>query len=96
MQVIESVGQCCTWDPLMDLQGLAAYSTLSKRTLQACLYDPRDPIPSYRVGSRVLIRRSEFDTWLSRRRNVKADAPAQLAAADARALLAARPKKKCP
>ena len=80
----------------MDLQGLSAYSTLSKRTLQDCLYDPKDPIPSYRVRNRVLIRRSEFDAWLSRRRNVRADAPAQLAAADARALLAARPRKKTP
>jgi hypothetical protein len=96
VQVIESVGQYCAWDPLMDIQGLVAYSTLSKRTLQGCLYDPTDPIPSYRVGSRVLIRKGEFDAWLTRRRNMKADAPAQLAAADARALLAARPRKNTP
>ncbi len=94
MQLIESVGPCSIWDPLMSVEGLTAYSTLAKRTLTDLLNDPRDPIPSYRVGTRVLIRKSEFDAWLSRRRNVKAEAPARLAAADARALLGARPTRK--
>lgn len=94
MQVIESVGPCCIWDPLMDIQGLAAYSTFSVRFLQDLLNDGRDPIPSYRVGTRVVIRKSEFDAWLSHRRNMKADAPARLAEADARALLSVGPKKR--
>lgn len=94
MQVIESIGLCSVWDPLMSIEGLSGYSTLAKRTLQDLFNHPRDPIPSYRVGTRVLIRKSEFDAWLSRRRNVKADAPARLAEADARALLSARPRKR--
>lgn len=94
LQVIDTVGPVSVWDPLMDLQGLAAYSTLSGRTLQDLLNDPRDPIPSYRVGTRVIIRKSEFDAWLSRRSNVNviANAHARLATADAHALLAARRK----
>ena len=80
------------WDPLMTIEGLSAYSTLAKRTLQDLLNDPRDPLPSYRVGSRVIIRKSEFDFWLSRRSNVNSNASARLAAADAHALLAARRK----
>ncbi len=39
---------------------------------------------------KVLVRRSEFDAWMARRRNRKPLAAAQLAAADAKALLAAR------
>ncbi len=93
MQVIESVGPCCIWDPLMDIQGLSAYSTFSVRFLQDLLNNAKDPIPSYRVGTRVVIRKSEFDAWLSRRRNQKPLALARLAAADARALLNARPRK---
>ncbi len=90
MQVIEGATICSVWDPLMDLRGLSAYSTLSRRTLQDLVNDLTDPIPSYRVGNRVLIRRSEFDAWLSRRRNQKPLAAARLAAADTQALRAAR------
>lgn len=39
---------------------------------------------------KVLVRRSEFDAWMARRRNRKPLAAAQLAAADAKALLGAR------
>ncbi|MBI4574547.1 MAG: helix-turn-helix domain-containing protein [candidate division NC10 bacterium] len=92
MRVIEGAVIQTEWDPLMDLRGLSAYSTLSRRTLQDLINDPDDPIPSYRVGNRVLIRRSEFDAWLSRRRNQKPLALARLARADAQALLSVRRK----
>ena len=87
LEVVEHVAMTTIWDPLMDVRGLAAYSTLSPRLLQDLLVDVDDPIPSYRVRNRVLIRKSDFDAWLSRRRNTKARAVAQLAEADARALL---------
>ncbi len=69
------------------------YSGLSRRTLQTLVNDDTDPLPSYRVGGKLLVRRSEFDAWMARRKNTKPLAAAQLAQADARALLTARPKK---
>jgi excisionase family DNA binding protein len=69
------------------------YSGLSRRTLQDLINDPQDPLPSYRVGGKILVRRSEFDRWMSRRRNRKPLEAARLAAADARALLNARARK---
>ena len=80
-------------DPFLDLRALAGYCHLSRRTLQALVNDPRDPLPSYRVGGKILVRRSEFDAWMARRRNTKPLAAARLAAADAQALLQARPRK---
>lgn len=80
-------------DPWLDLRALAGYLSLSRRTLQALVNDPADPLPTYRVGSKLLARRSEVDDWMARRRNRKPLAVAALAHADARALLMARPRK---
>lgn len=55
--------------------------------------DTADPLPSYRVGGKILIRKSEFDRWMTRRRNRKPLAAARLAHADTVALLRARSKK---
>ncbi len=93
MRVIEAVHLTTDLDPFLSLNGLAGYSSLSRRTLQALVNDPKDPVPSYRVGGKILVRRSEFDRWMSRRRNQNPLAAARLAAADAQALLTARPRK---
>ena len=77
----------------LSLRGLADYCSMSRRTLQALLHDLRDPIPSYRVGGKILVRRSEFDTWMARHRNEKAQSLTRLAVADAQALLSARSHK---
>ena len=52
-------------DPFLSLRALAAYSGLSVRNLRSWLDDPRRPLPSYRVGGKILVRRSEFDGWIS-------------------------------
>lgn len=96
MQIIEAVRINVEMDPFLSMNGLAAYSSLSRRTLQNLLGDPLDPLPSYRVGGKLLVRRSEFDVWMSRRRNRKAISVGELAAADAAALLIARPRKNTP
>ena len=93
MRIIEAVRINVEMDPFLSMNGLAAYSSLSRRTLQNLLSDPLDPLPSYRVGGKLLVRRSEFDAWMGRRRNRKALAASELAAADAQALLSARPRK---
>ncbi len=92
MRVIEEVTIQADLDPWLSLRGLADYCSLSRRTLQALVNDTSDPIPSYRVGGKLLIRKSDFDAWMTRRRNRKPLEAARLAAADAQALLAARQK----
>lgn len=47
----------------LSLQQLAAYSGLSVRTLRGHLSDPLRPLPHYRIGGRVLVKPSEYDTW---------------------------------
>lgn len=61
-------------DPYLPLRDLRAYSGISQRTLREYLKDPVHPLPHYRVvdGGKVLVRRSEFDTWIAR---FRADSP---------------------
>jgi hypothetical protein len=59
-----------TLDPFLALKALATYSGLGVRTLRAYLTDIRHPLPCYRVGGKILVRRSEFDTWIARHRQV--------------------------
>ena len=46
------------------LQRLAAYSSLSVRTLRGYLHHADRPLPYYRVGGKILVNRSEFDAWM--------------------------------
>jgi len=55
-------------DPYLDLRALATYSSLSVRKLRDLL-DDAHPIPSYRVGGKILVRRGEFDAWMAARRH---------------------------
>lgn len=57
-------------DPFLSLKALAVYSGLSVRTLREYLTDPENPLPCYRVGGKILVRRSEFDAWMIRYRQV--------------------------
>ena len=93
MRILEAVTIQTDLDPWLSLRALAGYSCLSRRTLQDLVNDTSDPIPSYRVGGKILVRKSDFDRWMIRRRNQKPLAAARLAAAHAAALLNARPKK---
>ncbi len=91
--VVNQVQVSLPLDPWLSLRALASYSSMCRRTLQNLLNDPGDPLPSYRIGGKILVRRSEFDAWMARRRNEKAQALTRLAAADAQALLTARPRR---
>jgi len=93
MPVIEAVSITQDLDPYLSLRGLVGYASLSRRLLSDLINDPKDPIPSFRVGGKILVRKSAFDQWIARRRNRKPQTAAQLAAADARGLLSSRPKK---
>jgi lambda repressor-like predicted transcriptional regulator len=61
-------------DPYLPLKALSAYAGLSVRTLRSYLIHPVHPLPHYRIGGKVLARRSEFDAWAARFRVQPADA----------------------
>lgn len=50
-------------DAYLPLTALASYAGLSVRKLREYLTHPVYPLPSYRIGGKVLVRRSEFDVW---------------------------------
>lgn len=49
----------------LDLQALSAYSCCSVRWLRDRLVDRLRPLPHYRIEGRILVKREEFDHWLS-------------------------------
>ena len=57
-------------DPFLSLRALATYSGLGVRTLRSYLTDPGHPLPCYRIGGKILVRRSEYDAWAARYRQV--------------------------
>ena len=57
-------------DPFLSLKALSAYSGLSVRKLRDFLTEPGHPLPHYRVGGKILVRRSEFDGWMALFRRV--------------------------
>lgn len=64
----------------LSLRALAGYSGLSLSTIRRRMADPFNPIPTHRVGRRVLVRRTEFDAWLdAQRRNTRATIDEKLA-----------------
>lgn len=52
-------------DAYFSLKTLAGYSGLSVRRLRECLTDRARPLPYYRIGGKILVRRSDFDQWAS-------------------------------
>ena len=59
-----------TLDLFLTLGALASYSGLSVRKLRDLLGDPVHPLPHYRIGGKILVRRSEYDGWAARYRHV--------------------------
>jgi hypothetical protein len=55
-------------DDYLDLRRLSRVSSHSVRTLRDRIHDAVDPLPAYRVGGKLVVKRSEFDAWMSRRR----------------------------
>jgi hypothetical protein len=60
-------------DPFLSLRALASYSDLSIRKLRDLLDDPLRPLPYYRIGGKILVRRSEFDAWMVRFRRTRSN-----------------------
>jgi excisionase family DNA binding protein len=51
-------------DAYLPLKSLATYAGISVRTLRALLVHRTSPLPHYRIGGRIVVRRSEFDQWV--------------------------------
>jgi excisionase family DNA binding protein len=52
----------------LDLKGLQRHACVSERTLREWIHRPDNPLPSYRVGGKIFVRRSEFDRWVEAHR----------------------------
>ena len=50
-------------DAYLPLRALSTYSGLSVRRLRGYLTDRRWPLPFYRIGGKILVRRSDYDGW---------------------------------
>lgn len=48
----------------MDLTSLQQYACVSERTLREWIHRVVNPLPAVRVASKLLVRRSVFDSWL--------------------------------
>jgi Helix-turn-helix domain len=59
-----------TGDVIYDLAGVSGYMSLKVRTLRDYIHDPVDPLPAFRLDGvgKWLVRRSELDRWIARRR----------------------------
>jgi hypothetical protein len=51
-------------DGYLPLPDLARYSGLPVRRLRDHLRDAAHPLPHYRIGGRVVVKRSEYDAWV--------------------------------
>ena len=53
-------------DPYLSLKALSGYCGLSVRRLRQLLeLPPAEALPCYRLGGKILVRRSEFDAWMA-------------------------------
>ena len=48
----------------MGLQQVQQYASISERTVREWIHRPMNPLPAVRVGTKILIKRSELDAWL--------------------------------
>ena len=55
----------------LDLKTLAAYSSCSVRWLRDRLVDRAHPMPHYRIGGKLLVKREDFDNWMEAQRVVQ-------------------------
>lgn len=53
-------------DCFLPLKALSKYSGLSVRRLRMYVSQRIRPLPHYRPGGKILVKRSDFDDWISR------------------------------
>jgi excisionase family DNA binding protein len=52
----------------LDLRALQRYACVSERTLREWIHRATNPLPAVQVGTKLLVRRSDFDQWLENHR----------------------------
>jgi hypothetical protein len=52
----------------LGLRQLTEYADISERTIRSWIYSPTDPLPAAKVCGKVLVRKSDFDSYLERHR----------------------------
>ena len=52
----------------MDLHRLQEYAAVSERTLRSWIHSSDHPLPACRVGGKILVKRSGFDSWMEKHR----------------------------
>jgi hypothetical protein len=70
-------------DAYLPLKKLSAYAGLSVRRLRDYLTDPARPLPFYRFGGKILVRRSDFDAWAAQFRCADDESDARASAVEA-------------
>jgi predicted DNA-binding transcriptional regulator AlpA len=60
-------------DGYLPLKALAQYSGLSVRTLRSYLASPSHPLPCFRIGGKIVVKRSEYDRWVNQFRIASTD-----------------------
>jgi hypothetical protein len=50
----------------LDLKALSSYACVSEKTLRAWIHSVTNPLPAYQRGTKIYVRKSEFDRWLQR------------------------------
>ena len=80
-------------DPFLSLRALATYSGLSVRTLPGYLTDPAHSLPHYRIGGKIVVRRSEYDAWAAQFKALRDQSVEQIVA-DVLADLQGPPRRK--
>jgi excisionase family DNA binding protein len=66
MSGVDNIAIRTDLDPYLSLKALSAYSGMSVRYLRKALADSAHSLPYYRLGGKILVRRSEFDRWMAR------------------------------
>ena len=70
----------------LPLKALAQYSGLSVRTLRSYLSRLSHPLPHYRIGGKILVKRSEYDIWVQHFRVTTTDCVDEIVAETMRGL----------
>jgi excisionase family DNA binding protein len=52
----------------LSLRQVTEYTDVSERTVRALIHASVDALPAVRVGAKILVKRSELDSWLGRHR----------------------------
>ncbi len=78
LQVVERVVLSAGLDPYLSIEALSQYAPISTRQIRNLLTDPVRPLPHFRFGRRVAVRRSDFDSWAAVHRQVGVDVMGQI------------------